>query len=51
MRIELTEADYRMTGPSLAGHPMVHLRTLPAPNGVLSARDTIREGYAASVSR
>ncbi|HYW32619.1 MAG TPA: PHP domain-containing protein [Gemmatimonas sp.] len=43
--VELTEADYRMTGLSLAGHPMVHLRTLLAPNGVLSALDTIDQGY------
>jgi error-prone DNA polymerase len=42
--IELTEADYRMTGLSLAGHPMVHLRTTLAPNGVLSARDIIERG-------
>src|SRR4029079_16965736 len=25
-RVELTEADYRMTGISLAGHPMSHVR-------------------------
>ena len=37
--IELTEADYRMTGLSLAGHPMKHVRPILAPNGVLSARD------------
>jgi error-prone DNA polymerase len=34
---ELTEADYRMTGVSLNGHPMLHLRSLMKPNGVLSA--------------
>jgi error-prone DNA polymerase len=34
---ELTEADYRMTGVSLNGHPMLHLRPLMKPNGVLSA--------------
>lgn len=37
--IELTEADYRMTGLSLAGHPMKHVRPILAPNGVLSARE------------
>ncbi|HEU4995044.1 MAG TPA: DNA polymerase III subunit alpha [Gemmatimonadaceae bacterium] len=36
---ELTEADYRMTGVSLNGHPMLHLRSLLQPNGVLSAID------------
>ena len=41
---ELTEADYRVTGVSLAGHPMTHLRALLAPNGVRTARDTVRDG-------
>jgi error-prone DNA polymerase len=41
---ELTEADYRMTGLSLNGHPMSHLRPLLAPNGVASARDLVRRG-------
>jgi error-prone DNA polymerase len=36
---ELTEADYRMTGVSLNGHPMQHLRPLVAPNGILCAAD------------
>jgi error-prone DNA polymerase len=36
---ELTEADYRMTGVSLNGHPMLHLRPLLKPNGVRSAVD------------
>lgn len=36
---ELTEADYRMTGVSLNGHPMLHLRPLIKPNGVLSAAE------------
>src|SRR5439155_3720423 len=31
---ELTEADYRMTGISLNGHPMLHLRPVLAPNGI-----------------
>ena len=36
---EITEADYRMTGLSLNGHPMRHLRKLLVPNGVLTARE------------
>jgi error-prone DNA polymerase len=36
---ELTEADYRMTGVSLNGHPMLHLRSLLTPSGVLSAAE------------
>jgi error-prone DNA polymerase len=51
--VELTEADYRMTGLSLAGHPVSHLRTLLAPNGVLSARDAItlgRDGQKVAVA-
>jgi error-prone DNA polymerase len=43
-RVELTEADYRMTGISLAGHPMIHVRDLLAPNGVRSARDLLLNG-------
>ena len=39
---ELTEADYRMTGVSLNGHPMLHLRPLMQPNGVLSAAELAR---------
>lgn len=42
--IELTESDYRMTGLSLAGHPMSHLREILAPNGVWSARQTQQDG-------
>ena len=41
---ELTEADYRMTGISLLGHPMKHLRALLAPNGVRTAQDLLRNG-------
>ena len=41
---ELTEADYRMTGISLNGHPMSHLRALLAPNGIRSALDLVRHG-------
>ncbi|MBX7118786.1 MAG: hypothetical protein K1X31_07280, partial [Gemmatimonadaceae bacterium] len=45
---ELTEADYRLTGLSLNGHPMRHLRALLAPNGVRSAREilALRDGEA-----
>jgi error-prone DNA polymerase len=43
-RVELTDADYRMTGLSLAGHPMRHLRALLAPNGVRTARDLLERG-------
>ncbi len=42
--VELTEADYRMTGLSLAGHPVSHLRTILAPNGVLTAREALKLG-------
>ena len=41
---ELTEADYRMTGISLNGHPMSHLRPLLAPNGVRTARQLVTDG-------
>jgi error-prone DNA polymerase len=43
-RVEITEADYRMTGISLAGHPMVHVRPVLEPNGVRSAVDLLRRG-------
>ncbi|MEO8561515.1 MAG: PHP domain-containing protein [bacterium] len=43
-RVELTEADYRMTGISLAGHPMSHVRPILAPNGVRSAVDLLKNG-------
>ena len=39
---ELTEADYRMTGVSLNGHPMVHLRPYMQPNGILPAAEIIK---------
>ncbi|HEX5439024.1 MAG TPA: OB-fold nucleic acid binding domain-containing protein, partial [Gemmatimonadaceae bacterium] len=39
--IELTAADYRMTGISLNGHPMKHLRALLEPNGVRTAREVL----------
>ena len=41
---ELTEADYRMTGISLNGHPMSHLRPALTPNGVRSALQLVTEG-------
>jgi error-prone DNA polymerase len=36
---ELTAADYRLTGLSLAGHPLRHLRDLLRPNDVRTARE------------
>jgi error-prone DNA polymerase len=41
---ELTEADYRMTGISLNGHPMSHLRPVLVPNGIRTARQLATEG-------
>jgi len=41
---DLTEADYRVTGLSLNGHPMRHLRPLLQPNGIRTARDLQRNG-------
>jgi error-prone DNA polymerase len=43
-RIELTDADYRMTGLSLNGHPMKHLRRLLSPNAIRTADDLMRNG-------
>jgi error-prone DNA polymerase len=43
-RIELTDADYRMTGLSLNGHPMRHLRQLLLPNAVRTAQDLLQNG-------
>ncbi len=42
--VELTEADYRMTGLSLAGHPMKHVREYLALNGVLTAAEAHAHG-------
>jgi error-prone DNA polymerase len=42
--VELTEADYRMTGISLAGHPMSHVRSVLELNGVRTARDLLQNG-------
>ncbi len=39
---ELTEADYRMTGVSLNGHPMRHLRAVLQPNGVQTTAQIAR---------
>ena len=36
---EITAADYRMTGLSLNGHPMLHLRAMLRENGVRTARE------------
>ena len=36
---EITAADYRMTGLSLNGHPMRHLREILRENGVRTARE------------
>ncbi|MBI3791795.1 MAG: error-prone DNA polymerase, partial [Gemmatimonadetes bacterium] len=43
-RLALTEADYRMTGVSLAGHPMVHARERLTRLGARTARQLLREG-------
>ena len=40
--IELTEADYRVTGLSPAGHPMRHLRAALRAEGVTSAAELSR---------
>jgi len=42
--VELTEADYRMTGISLTGHPMSHVRSVLELNGVRTAHDLLRNG-------
>jgi len=42
--VELTASDFRMTGLSLAGHPMVHVRDALALNGVQSARELLERG-------
>jgi error-prone DNA polymerase len=38
---EITASDYRMTGLSLNGHPMRHLREMLRENGVRTAREII----------
>ncbi|MBC7894559.1 MAG: PHP domain-containing protein [Cytophagaceae bacterium] len=47
-RLETTDADYRITGLSLNGHPMHHLRPLLAPNGVRTAKDLFANGQDAT---
>jgi error-prone DNA polymerase len=50
--VELTAADYRVTGVSLLGHPMVHLRPLLGENGVVTAREAhgMADGVAVAVA-
>ncbi|HMN10520.1 MAG TPA: hypothetical protein PKC83_17220, partial [Gemmatimonadaceae bacterium] len=43
-RLETTDADYRLTGLSLNGHPMRHLRELLRPNGVRTTRELQQSG-------
>lgn len=43
-RLETTDADYRVTGLSLNGHPMRHLRALLAPNGVQTSQELFTHG-------
>jgi error-prone DNA polymerase len=43
-RLETTDADYRLTGLSLNGHPMRHLRELLRPNGVRTTRELQNHG-------
>lgn len=47
---EMTEADYRMTGLSLNGHPMRHLRALLLPNGVLTAHEATKQKDGARIA-
>jgi error-prone DNA polymerase len=47
---EMTEADYRMTGLSLNGHPMRHLRSLLLPNGVLTAHEATKQRDGARIA-
>ena len=41
---QLTEADYRLTGVSLHGHPMRHLRALLKLNDIATAKQLLEEG-------
>ena len=43
-RLETTDADYRVTGLSLNGHPMHHLRELLRPNGVQTTKELFAHG-------
>ena len=47
-RLALTEADYRMTGVSLAGHPMTHARAALTRDGARTARDLLKHGRDAT---
>ena len=47
---EMTEADYRVTGLSLNGHPMRHLRPLLLPNGVLTAHEATKQRDGARIA-
>jgi error-prone DNA polymerase len=42
--VEIADADYRMTGLSLNGHPMQHLRPVLKPNGIRTAKDLLKNG-------
>jgi error-prone DNA polymerase len=42
--LALTEADYKMTGVSLAGHPLRHARAMLAARGARTARELVRHG-------
>jgi error-prone DNA polymerase len=42
--VEIADADYRMTGLSLNGHPMQHLREILKPNGIRTAKDLLKNG-------
>lgn len=48
--LEITEADFRVTGLSLNGHPMRHLRRTLMPNGILTAREVARARDGARVA-
>ncbi len=49
-RTEITEADLRVTGVALGGHPMKHLRSLLEPNGVLTAEELRRHSDGEKVA-
>jgi error-prone DNA polymerase len=49
---EMTESDYRVTGVSLNGHPMRHLRPVLEPNGITRACDaqSVKDGMPIAVA-
>jgi error-prone DNA polymerase len=51
-QVQITEADYRITGLSLNGHPMKHIRALLQPNGVFTAEQVhaARDGDRVAVA-